>query len=236
MFRSSLSRLAGLTFSAVFFLAVIVFCFFYIFSSYDYLCHWYLGLGGHINRMESWTADFFTPVTRAAGNRYCIAAIAIAGLGLVYVYNCLRAKEQMQGLGIHFRLDMRGALSLAGCIFAGSLMWVQGNLSVKPSNDEVFSAVACAGMHPFQTLSYYMAPNNHILFNLLNNLVFHAAADKGGYRQNNFIDLLLGAHCCGFLLGKVAGTAVVAGRLYRCCHCHATPPYTDSVSRVGDMS
>lgn len=47
-----------------------------------------------------------------------------------------------------------------------------------PANDEVFSAIYCAGAHPLQALSYYMLPNNHVLFNALNSLLAGLAEDK----------------------------------------------------------
>jgi hypothetical protein len=38
--------------------------------------------------------------------------------------------------------------------------------------DEIFSAVNCASIPSAQTLTYYMLPNNHIFFNLVNGLSF----------------------------------------------------------------
>ena len=53
-----------------------------------------------------------------------------------------------------------------------------GNAAALPAPDEVFSAIHFADIHPLQTLAYYKLPNNHILFNLINNLLFHAVDDK----------------------------------------------------------
>ena len=57
-------------------------------------------------------------------------------------------------------------------------LWCWGNRMAAPASDEVFSALNVAGIHPFQGVSYYMLPNNHLCFNLLNNLIFHPVADK----------------------------------------------------------
>ncbi|MEJ7664465.1 MAG: hypothetical protein WKG07_35595 [Hymenobacter sp.] len=48
-----------------------------------------------------------------------------------------------------------------------------GATQVPPAYDEVFSAVYCAGSGSLLTTwSYYMLPNNHVLFNLLNGGLF----------------------------------------------------------------
>ncbi|GAA4466949.1 hypothetical protein GCM10023093_21920 [Nemorincola caseinilytica] len=70
------------------------------------------------------------------------------------------------------RIDLSGwgwycgitAIALA----AGLWQWQM----MPPAYDEIFSAVNASAMHPFRTLSYYMLPNNHILFNVLNGLLF----------------------------------------------------------------
>src|SRR5207247_1577156 len=64
------------------------------------------------------------------------------------------------------------------CLAAGTYGWFLGNAAAKPAYDEVFSAQNIAGVHPFQAASYYMLPNNHIFFNLLNGTLFHGATDK----------------------------------------------------------
>ena len=56
----------------------------------------------------------------------------------------------------------------------GVALWVFSNGATRPAYDEIFSAVHCAGAHPFQALSYYMLPNNHVFFNTLNSLSFWA--------------------------------------------------------------
>lgn len=53
----------------------------------------------------------------------------------------------------------------------GTGLWAWGYGLVPYTYDEVFSAVWIADSYPFQALSYYMLPNNHVLFNLHNNLL-----------------------------------------------------------------
>jgi hypothetical protein len=44
--------------------------------------------------------------------------------------------------------------------------------------DEVLSGYVIINMHPFQIWSFYMLPNNHILFNLANKLLFYPIENK----------------------------------------------------------
>lgn len=69
-------------------------------------------------------------------------------------------------------------LSLLVCAAVGIVLWMMGNKVAAPAYDEVFSAENIAGIHPFQGWSYYMLPNNHIGFNLLNNIVSRPFPDK----------------------------------------------------------
>jgi hypothetical protein len=61
---------------------------------------------------------------------------------------------------------------------SGLGFWWFSHSLTRPAYDEIFSAIHCAGMHPFQAVSYYMLPNNHLLFNLLNSILPLAAEDK----------------------------------------------------------
>jgi len=62
---------------------------------------------------------------------------------------------------------------LAGVLMLGAGLWAWGATQVPPAYDEVFSAVYCAGNESLlATWSYYILPNNHVLFNLLNGGLF----------------------------------------------------------------
>ncbi|OUJ74071.1 hypothetical protein BXP70_10030 [Hymenobacter crusticola] len=62
---------------------------------------------------------------------------------------------------------------LIGVTLLGTGLWTWGALYTPPTHDEVFSALYCAGNESlFVTWSYYMLPNNHVLFNLLNGSMF----------------------------------------------------------------
>jgi hypothetical protein len=57
-------------------------------------------------------------------------------------------------------------------VMVGLGLWIYSYSVSAPAFDEIFSAVHTASYHPFQALSYYMLPNNHILFNVLNSIMF----------------------------------------------------------------
>lgn len=161
----------------LFFVYIVAFSAFFLLSSYEDLVKWYTGLNDCFYKHEYWANDFFTPARKATGNYYCIGALIASLPCLLYCFRQLKKKA-------HNAREVRISLSLSylataiACIVFAAIAWAWGKSLVAPSNDEVFSAVNCAALPPFQTLSYYMLPNNHILFNLLNNVVFHTVADK----------------------------------------------------------
>ncbi len=160
-----------------FIFAIFVFSCFYIFSSYDQLVKWYIGLNDCFYRNQSWTNNFFSPQIKSYGNAYCLFAMTLASLLLFYLVKRIKVPDA-PAAPYTITIDMRDLSLIGRCVLVATLFWIWGKSLVAPSNDEVFSAVYCAGMHPFQTVSYYMHPNNHILFNFLNNIVFHGFSDK----------------------------------------------------------
>lgn len=154
--------------------ASVIFCIFYLFSDYNYLAGWYLRINDCFYRHDHWQNDFFNAQTKQQGNILCVAGLIIC---TVILY-CLitRLKRPFSSLEIQF--SKRDLLAIIFCMLAGTGAWIWGYSLVHQGFDEVFSAVNCASLPPFQTLSYYMLPNNHILFNLINSTLFHFAADK----------------------------------------------------------
>ena len=151
----------------------------YLLLPYHSLCHFYLSLGDCFYKHARWTTDFFTPATKTAGNYWCIASILfIIPTSLHVIYKILQNRRNP----VVFHGSLLPAKPLRwpvlGLLAAAFALWYWGNTLVLPANDEMFSAVSCAGMHPLQTWSYYMLPNNHVLFNILNGVFFHTAFDK----------------------------------------------------------
>ncbi|MDB5134469.1 MAG: hypothetical protein JWP37_1072 [Mucilaginibacter sp.] len=153
---------------------VIVFCCFYLFSSYSYLAEWYLRMNNCFYQQAHWKDDFFTVHTKQQGNIFCAAGLIIS---IPLLYHLIRHfKKTSASLKLQF--SKWNILIALLCILTGTAAWLWGYSLVHQGFDEAFSAVNCASLPPFQTLSYYMLPNNHILFNVLNGVLFHFAGDK----------------------------------------------------------
>ncbi len=160
----------------IFCIAVFCFCCFYLLSGYHSLVKWYVGLNDCFYQHESWSSSFFTPAVKSAGNWYCLLAMLISVAGAYVAVKRTRERKE-PGMGT-LQVDKSDTVLIGICLAVATAAWVWGKSLVAASNDEVFSAVNCAGIHPFQTISYYMLPNNHILFNLLNNIIFHPFSNK----------------------------------------------------------
>jgi hypothetical protein len=151
----------------------------YWLTPYPKLLHWYLGLNNCFYRAESWPERFFTPAVKAKGNLLALVALVLCSAGLgILLYHWRRIPQPRQlALSLLPRLGRPDALYLLGLLGAASGLWWWGNSRVVPGTDEVFSALYCAPLPPFQTVAYYMLPNNHLLFNLLNGTLFGRSAD-----------------------------------------------------------
>ena len=151
----------------LFFVLVAGFCSFYLLSSYTKLTEWYLSLNGCFYGKDQWTTRFFSPATKQAGNMLAAAGIVVsATLGGYTLFRLRRLPTIKATVSIPLPSRWHIAVVMLG-IVAGIWNWSL----VMPSYDEVFSAVNCAELPPFQTLAYYMLPNNHIYFNFLNNVL-----------------------------------------------------------------
>jgi hypothetical protein len=126
---------------------------------------------------------------------YCVIAMAIASAGLIYVPRRIRIWNTTAKQPLNIKPGTADILPLALCIAAVIGAWHWGNHMAMPAYDEVFSAHNAAGIHPFQTVSYYMLPNNHLFFNLINNVFFHPFADK--VATGRIISLIA---CCSLIV------------------------------------
>ena len=160
-----------------FLLAITVFCCYYLFRGHTHLSQWYLRLNNCFYRAPYWNTQVFTPAIKSAGDHYALPALITAVSGIAYtIFRLRRNIPDKAPLVITY--NIYDILPTAACILSGICLWLWGNHQALPAYDEVFSAQNAAGVHPFQCISYYMLPNNHMGYNLLNNLLFHAASDK----------------------------------------------------------
>lgn len=150
-------------------LAVGGLCVFYLTHTHQYLVQWYLTLGNCLYNGDVWQQQFFNGAVKSEGNKLAAAGLAITLLLLLYTLRSWRAymHRQHNALQLPAHLPGYAAVAITAVVLA-TWSWAQA----APATDEVFSAVNCAALHPIQTVTYYMLPNNHLYFNLANNLLF----------------------------------------------------------------
>ncbi len=163
-------------------LGIVVFCGFYLLHTHQQLTEWYFRLDSCFYNSADFTRDFFTSKNKTTGNYFCLLALPVAVAALTQAIQKIARLGQQPIksyiLKIPFLQIFFGLLLVTVCTTA----WVYGNSLAMPACDEVFSAQTIATTHPFQIASYYMLPNNHILFNLLNSILvslFHNGVNSG---------------------------------------------------------
>lgn len=167
--------------SLFFLVAMFSFCVFYLATGYDGLRNWFFSLNDCFYQADRWTTDFFTPAVKLKGNRLALMGCGTSVAGAMYILYSWRRHGGRQERTIYsIALVAWGwyAAVVAIALVAGVCSW----RLVAPAYDEVFSAVNCVALHPLQTISYYMLPNNHMYFNLVNKVLFgwhHEAVDSG---------------------------------------------------------
>lgn len=172
---SSFSRGLIYNVTGLLLLAVAGYSIWYLSSSYTTLSGWYTGLGNCFYRIESWQERFFTPQIKMWGNRFCIIALILSLSGWVYIIrNGLYKISRFPRIPRAFFKQPDKVLVVLSCL----VCWWVANTRIATAYDEIFSAVNIASLHPFQALSYYMLPNNHVLFNVLNSVCFFGVDDK----------------------------------------------------------
>jgi hypothetical protein len=161
---------AGSLLPAVASTAIVVLCIYYITTGHSTLQKWFLSLNPCFYRAHDWANYMFTPEVKSRGDSIAVLGIILGSLVAVYFFFLswkLRRQEAPTGYCWPEHSWWYLAV-IAGAVL--SALWSHASLSV--SYDEAFSAVNCAQLHPLQTISYYMLPNNHMYFNLLNNVLF----------------------------------------------------------------
>ncbi len=151
------------------FVTALVFAVYYFTTGYETLTKWFLSFNDCFYRNTFWTRDFFTPEAKTKGNYFAAAASVVCIAGLVYAgINWKRFfLRKSEPLPIP-KLSLPWSVAVA---VLGLVTWYLGQSLVKPSSDEIFSAVNCSELPHFQVLAYYMLPNNHIYFNFINGFV-----------------------------------------------------------------
>jgi len=148
----------------------------YLISDYIALKAWYLHLFPCIYRHSYWTEQFFTPEVLRLGKIYAALGLLISLVLSTWLFRMVFKHKSFGSVSIQLnRSDSIPLFILYGLAIS---CWIYGFLVSYPAYDEVFSAINCAGIHPFQTVSYYMLPNNHVFFNLLNGTIFHWVDNK----------------------------------------------------------
>ncbi len=196
-FYSSILKKTGYVVSILLLTCMLVFCVFYLSHDYQQLKTWYLSLNDCFYNADIWATHFFTSTTKQKGNTLAIVGSILSVLLIIYLifswqrYNKWGGKEdsfiQLNGAGWYF--------AVAGItLVSGIISW----RLTAPAYDEVFSAVNCAELHPLQTISYYMLPNNHLYFNFLNNVLFSWYHDP--VSTGRFLSLVayIGVALCAF--------------------------------------
>ncbi len=136
------------------------------------LASWYLRLDTCLYRQAEWPQLFFTPGVKAQGNGFCAVAFLV-GIGLLgYAWKEIWRKRPVLSMALLSPANDAYSWHMPiGLVAAGMALWAFSYWHTCPAYDEIFSAVHGAGAHPFQAMSYYMLPNNHLLFNTLNSLL-----------------------------------------------------------------
>jgi hypothetical protein len=143
----------------------------YVLTPYAALRDWYLHRTPNLYRAASWPTDFFTPAVKARGD--VLAGLALAGLVASFTYLWLGKSRPVAPAAPLRPFTRADRPWLAGLLVLAASLWASGATQVPPAYDEVFSVVYGAGSGSLLVAwSYYMLPNNHLLFNLLNGSLF----------------------------------------------------------------
>lgn len=151
------------------------FCIYYLTHTHTHLLADFRQAHGCFYRSDSFAEAYFSEATKAAGNKWCIAGLAASGLGLAALGFAASKKAGLRYSAVLLRKDLAAVLLLWGLAGVG---WLWGMLRALPAYDEVFSAINIAGEGPALAVQYYMLPNNHTLFNILNALLPGNGGDK----------------------------------------------------------
>lgn len=145
-------------------LVAVVYAVWYWSSDHQQLTAFYRQLNPDFYKATNWSSVFFTAEVKSAGNWWCLAAV-IASAGWAF----LAWKSRLPHIP-KLKFTKNQSLVYAGIAVAGIILSLIANIHTNYGTDEVFSALNFASLPSFQCASYYVLPNNHILFNLINGI------------------------------------------------------------------
>jgi hypothetical protein len=151
--------------------AVVCFTTFYLLSDYETLKQWFLSMNNCFYMRATWGEQFFTGVIKAKGNVYATAGLVIALVGIIYIVTRRKKYFSRQPDDQPTLTSSTSWLWYLPVVAFAFVAWFAGEQNIKPSADEIFSAVNIAELPPFQGIAYYMLPNNHIYFNFINGFI-----------------------------------------------------------------
>ncbi|MEL6134185.1 MAG: hypothetical protein AAFR59_12550 [Bacteroidota bacterium] len=146
----------------------------YVLTTHASWLQFFLALDPCVYGADRYGIDFLTPEVKAVGNTWAFIAMGISLVMLWKVSHIPPSRFRLRLPQISWsQVWIHLPISIT-CL--GLAIWLISSLA--PAADEVFSAVHVASHPPFQAWAYYMYPNNHVLFNLLNSLFFFWAPDQ----------------------------------------------------------
>lgn len=127
---------------------------------------WYKDLNPNFYRSTDWGNTFFTPTVKSQGNWWCLVTLLATFIWayIVWQYPCPKISK--------LKTTRKSVMIYGAIAIFAVIMSIIANAHSVYGTDEIFSALNFASIPLFQSASYYALPNNHILFNFINRLLF----------------------------------------------------------------
>ncbi|MCC5918565.1 MAG: hypothetical protein JJU02_14680 [Cryomorphaceae bacterium] len=135
--------------------------------SYEEIVQWYQNTYPHFYKNDEWTSAFFTIETYSFGQKYSWSLFI---LGLIFMLFMSNKQPNEKSKTTYFNIYKTNKYELFILIIS-ILSWWFWQERAAYSTDEIFSAVHFSSYPILQTASHYPLPNNHIFFNIINNLL-----------------------------------------------------------------
>jgi hypothetical protein len=145
---------------------VIVYSVWYWSLNHKQLVDFYKNLNPYFYKVNDWATIFFTDKVKSQGNWWCLAGLVSS---ICFAFIVWKSKWPVFP---KLTFNKKSFLIYACVSLAGMVLSVIANRHLLYATDEVFSALNFASLPSFQCLSYYILPNNHVLFNFINGSIF----------------------------------------------------------------
>lgn len=186
----------------------IIFNIYYLSRTHQSLLSDYFNLNPCFYKSSTFAQNFFNENTKSSGNIFSVIALIINFILLYILLNKYKRFNIEAKTEIKIQFSRSDFIYYFAIISFSFTAWLYGVIKVPVSYDEVFSAMQAAGLPLFQTISYYMLPNNHIGFNALNNIFFFWTDDR--VLSGKIISLL--AFVCWNIAGFVALNKLIGSK------------------------